>query len=499
MRPKTRAIPWTVSMRSVHEQLQRHRVLQHLQTFAERHRLDLFVVGGTVRDMCLGRETQDIDVALTSDVMVVARRFANDIGGAYVPLDPEHGEARVVYRRQAVVDFARFKGHDIAEDLRHRDFTIDALACPLTTFVKNTAPQLIDPCGGWRDLQARVIRLVSPQGFQDDPLRLLRAFRLAASHDLMIADTTIEHMRRTVPRIANVAAERVHTELFKLFAVPHSAPHGEAMARLGLLDALFPEVAATHGITQNQSHHLDVFEHSLLTYQAVEAVINAPAPYFSTLTDVISAYVQRGERAALLKWAALLHDVGKPVTRRLDARGRVAFVGHAERGAQLWKQIAHRLKLSTARTTHINTLIAHHRLPLQLQRLEAQGRLTLRLVHQLFKELGDDVLGLFVLAIGDALASRGPRTPANRPMALGQLGAQLWEIYQERIVPVLTAPRLVTGDDLQEVFGLKPGPRFKTLLKEVEVAQVEGRIRTRAAALRWVERQIQRVNESMGQ
>jgi poly(A) polymerase len=477
-------------MSRVHELLQGHRVLQRLHTFADRHRLDLFLVGGTVRDMCLGRETQDLDVALSGDVMAVARAFAHEIGGTYVPLDPEHGEARVVYRRQTVVDFARFKGHDITEDLGQRDFTIDALACPLSTFMESRTPDLVDPCSGWRDLQGRVIRLISPQGFEDDPLRLLRAFRLAATLELTVVDSTLEHMQRTVARIVDVAAERIHTELLRLLAAPCSAPQGEAMARLGLLDALFPELAATHGVTQNRCHHLDVFEHSLLTYRSTEAVINSPAVYLSAVADPVSAYLQADERAALLKWAALLHDIGKPATCRVTAHGQVTFVRHATHGAQLWEQMARRLKLSTARADYIKTLIAHHRLPLQLHRRDRQGRLTLRLVHEWFKALGEDVLGLFVLAIGDALASRGPRTPANRSVVLGQLGVQLWQVYQRRILPVLTRPRLVTGHDLQEVFGLTPGPQFKTLLEEIEVAQVEGRIRTRAAALRWVERQI---------
>ncbi|MBI3325284.1 MAG: CCA tRNA nucleotidyltransferase [Nitrospinae bacterium] len=474
-------------MRHVHERLQQDGLLQRLLAFAERQGLRLFVVGGTVRDVCLGRASLDFDVAMAGDVMAVSRAFAREVSGAYVPLDPAHGEARVVYRKQGSIDFARFKGDDLTQDLRRRDFTINALACPLTTFLTTSTPELIDPCGGWDDLQACIVRMPSPQSFEDDPLRMLRAFRLAASFDFTIDDLTLERMKPTVLRLADVAAERIHTEVLKLFSTPHSAPYVATMGQLGLLDAVLPEVAATHGITQNRYHHVDVFEHSLLTYQSTEAVINALASYFQPISDAVAAYVRAGEHLALLKWAALLHDIGKPAARRVDRRGRVSFPGHAGGGALLWKEAGHRLKLSAARADYIQTLIAHHLRPRHLLTLASQGRLTLRVMHRLFRDLDEEVLGLFVLAVADALASRGPRTPSNRPLALGRLCARVWEAYQTRIRPVLVGPRLLTGDDLQTVCGLEPGPRFKTLLESIELAHVEGHIRTRAEALRLVE------------
>ncbi|MGH8055881.1 MAG: HD domain-containing protein, partial [Candidatus Entotheonellia bacterium] len=277
---------------------------------------------------------------------------------------------------------------------------------------------------------------------------------------------------------------------FKLLATPHSALFSQMMAQLGLLDILFGELASTHGVIQNRYHHLDVFEHSLQTWQFAETVINAPGAYFPQHADVVARYTLIGERSALLKCAGLLHDLGKPPTRRVDARGRVSFPGHAQRGAQLWEQAGRRLKLSVARIRLIRTMIDQHRRPFELLVLEAKGDLTDRVVHRLFREMGEDVLGLFVLTIADVLASRGPQTPANRAKVLGELCGRLWERYRTRILPVMVGPRLLTGDDLQSVFALPPGPRFKTILEEVELAQVEGRLRTREEALRWVQQQL---------
>lgn len=480
---------WSELSRRVLAQLQENRLLQQLERFACARGLCVFVVGGTLRDVCLGRPTQDFDVVLVGDVLAIAREFARESRGTFVPLDPERGEARIVYPGGVSIDFSRLKGADTAQDLVQRDFTVNALAAPLASLLR-ASPELLDPCGGVRDLNARVIRMVSPESFQSDPLRVLRGFRLAATLECTIDDVTLEQMKSVLPRIREVAPERIHREWFKLLATPRFALFTQMMAHLGLLDILFSDLAATHGVMQNRYHHLDVFEHSLQTCQFAETVINDPAAYFPQHADVVAQYMLTGEWSALLKCAALLHDIGKPLSRRVDARGRVSFPGHAERGAQLWEQAGRRLRLSVARIRWVRTMIEQHRRPFDLLRLEGKGQLTGRIVHRLFKEMGEDVLGLFVLAIADVLASRGPQTPASRANALGKLCGRLWELYRTRVLPVTVGPRLLTGDDLQSVFALKPGPRFKTILEEVEVAQVEGRLRTRQEAFRWVEQQL---------
>jgi poly(A) polymerase len=129
---------------------------------------------------------------------------------------------------------------------------------------------------------------------------------------------------------------------------------------------------------------------------------------------------------------------------------------------------------------------------LELATLDAQGRLALRLVHGWCKEVGDSMVGVFVLAIGHALAAGQGDALERNAIALGQLAARLWDVYHSRILPVITAPRLVTGHDLQQLYHLTPGPRFRTLLDELEVAQVEARIRTRTEALQWVAEQLKK-------
>jgi poly(A) polymerase len=287
-----------------------------------------------------------------------------------------------------------------------------------------------------------------------------------------------------------MAAERIHSELLTLFATPRSSPHVVTMARIGLLDVLLPELAATRGIIQQPGEREDVFEHSIRSYQAVEDLSNAAVLYVPGIAQAVVEYLQDEERRAFIKLAALLHAIGYTATRRQATTAHPPDPCDSEGSAQLSEQIGSRLKLSRKQIEYIKALIAHHCRPFELASTDAQGRLTLRLVHGWCKEVGDELLGVFVLAIGHALARGLVDTPTYGAAALGRLAAQLWNLYRGRILPILKAPRLVTGDDLQQIFNLTPGPRFKTLLEELEIAQIEGRIHTRTEALQLVEAQL---------
>jgi poly(A) polymerase len=480
------SMTWTNHMRHVVAELQQRPLLRHLLAFAEQRGVELYAVGGALRDICLGRPAQDVDLAMMGDVIGFAKAFANQLGAAFVPMDSVRGEVRVVHRKRDVIDFARLKGETLSEDLYHRDFTINAMACPLARLLTQTTPTLIDLHGGWHDLQAHLVRMVSPRSFHEDPVRLLRAFRLAGAFDFAIDPATLAAMVPVIPRLTAVAAERIQSELLKLFAVPRSSPHVVTMARLGLLDVLFPEWAATRSFSGQPGDRLDLFEYALRTCQAAEDLIHTPGPYLAALADEVSEYFRAEDRRALAKWAALLPAIGDASVRPEVGPAAVTDHSDAAQSAQQWEQIGTRLRLSRKQIEYGWMLIAHRSRLSDLATLEAQGHLTLRAVYDWSKEIGDDMLGVFVLAISHASARGQIDTPVHGAIALGQCAARVWDLYRSRIVPVISAPRLVTGHDLQQIFNLDPGPRFKMLLDGLEVAQVEGRIHTRAEALQWV-------------
>ena len=483
-------LTWTEHRQRALVALQRRPLLQRLLGFAEQRGVELYTVGGALRDICLGRPVYDVDVAMSGDVLTFARAFANHLRAAYVPMDAERGEVRVVYRKRDVLDFARIRGETIITDLQHRDFTINAMACPLAVLLTQANPVLIDPHGGCRDLRARTVRMVSPSSFRDDPLRLLRAFRLAANLDFTIDPPTLTAMEPVAPQLVDIAAERIHRELFRLFAASRSSPHIATMARLGLLDILFPELAAVPGMPGQPSERLEVLDHAVRTYQAVEALMNDPGPHLQAIAGAVVEYFQVEERQALVKWAALLHAIWDAGLSQDVAVHQVTALPSTEDHTQPWEQIGSRLKLSRKQIDYVKTLIVHYSSVFQLAILEAQGHLTIRTVHRWCRGVEDSMLGAFLLAIGHALAWGQGQTSEPGATLLAQLAPHVWDIYRHRILPVITAPRLLTGHDLQQIFQLTPGPRFKVLLDELEVAQVEGHIRTRAEALQWVEAQL---------
>ncbi|MGB2826920.1 MAG: metal-dependent phosphohydrolase, partial [Dehalococcoidales bacterium] len=235
-----------------------------------------YLVGGVVRDMMLGRRVEDIDIAVAHNALEVASRMADDLYGKYVPLDEDHGVGRIVLSvedRKWELDLSTIEG-GTEQDLARRDFTIDAMAIELEELLRNPqSPVLIDPSGGQEDLNRGVIRVVSESAFAEDPVRLLRAVRLAAELSFMIDEDTEALIKHHAHLIGSVAGERVREELLRLLVLPAGGRHLESLEDLGLLDNIFPEMVPTKGVTQPREHCWDVFEHSLRTVKAVDFLL----------------------------------------------------------------------------------------------------------------------------------------------------------------------------------------------------------------------------------
>ncbi|MGW8195333.1 MAG: HDIG domain-containing metalloprotein, partial [Desulforhopalus sp.] len=195
-----------------------------------------------------------------------------------------------------------------------------------------------------------------------------------------------------------------------------------------------------------------------------------------------------------LKWAALLHDIGKPVTRevRPDKNGRVTFYRHDEVGRDLSKRVADRLKWSKVARTRTAELIGMHMHPFHLCNVQRKEKISRMAALKLCQRAGKELPGLFLLAMADSLAGKGEQKPVRMEEELADLFAMVEQIYAQHIEPVLRGPRLVTGTDLIDRFGLVPGPLFKELLSGLETAQVEGAVVDRPAALDWVEEFLRR-------
>ncbi|MDD5450842.1 MAG: HD domain-containing protein [Desulfovibrionales bacterium] len=459
-----------------------------------REGIKICVAGGTIRDVILGREVKDIDLTVSRDAPALAQNFAEIVHGAFILLDDIEKVARVVFAGYQI-DFAEFRkgSRTLEEDLSLRDLTINALAVCFADDKPEAPLTLIDPVGGHADIEDRLIRFISEQGIIDDPLRMLRAYRFAATLDFKIDPASREMIRKYGALIKNTSVERIAYELNALLGARNSYPALRWMAEDGLFSTICPEIEDMRGVQQYGYHHLDVYGHSFLTLYYIEKIQANPADYFpDKYTGEIEEYLQHDAKSILLKWAALFHDIGKPKTARRCAEAwedngeKSTFYNHDQVGAAIFADFVRRLKWSHRHLEFVEKLIYLHMRPFHLVNVLRSGEVTPRAMGRLIRETGDELIGLFVLAMADSLAGLGPAKPDDCEALLVQLFETTLTFYKEKVKPLLTRPRLITGHDLINIFHLDPGPFFKVLMEELEDAQVEGRVNTRGEALDWV-------------
>jgi len=482
--------------------------LEQVCAFLQGRSIEVYLVGGCVRDWLRGRDSHDIDFAVMGDAVELARQVADRMGGAFVLLDEERCTARVVTRGaddlRLFIDFARLQGDDVISDLSKRDFTVNAMAVALA----DAEPHLIDPYDGQRDLQLGLVRAVSGTAFQDDPLRTLRAVRLAAEMEASIEQRTEELLRRAVHLITTVSAERVRDELAKILALPGAARNLGYLDELGLLTAIIPELETLKGVEQSEPHHLDVFAHSLETVRQLEKVVEALDGYegegeLSLMPLLLSPFSHQlvvhlsqpisdeRPRLTVLKLAALLHDVGKPATKSIDEEGDIHFYSHEQEGAEAAAAILRRLRFGGNEVGLAKTIVANHMRPCLLADQEVVTR---RAVYRFFRDTGDAGVDTLLLYLADHLATWGPRLRMGRWRRRVEFVASMLADYYERHQQVIAPPRLIGGHDLMDEFALEEGPRIGELLEAVREAQVEGEVKTKEEALALVEERLTRGN-----
>lgn len=455
--------------------------------------VEVYLVGGWVRDHLLGRKTRDIDIALGVSAPEFARLAAAALDGHYVLLDETEGIARVVLlekdahrQTQWHLDFSTIRG-TIESDLSCRDFTIDAMAIDLNDIGKRSPTRLIDPFGGKKDLEAGVIRAVAGSVFKDDPARLIRAVRLAAQYGFSIDARTEAMIRRQSHLISHVAGERVREELCRILSAGNASHFIFQLDQLGLLTAIIPELAYTKGADQPYEHYWDVFNHSVHSVETLERLFDkkmgaellclAPhlAPHIKDFEEDISPGLTRG---GLVKLAILLHDIAKPQTKTLEPDGRAHFFGHPTQGAETAADIMQRLRFSNREIRMVQKMIESH---LRLWQM-GEGLPTRRAIYRYFRDTADVSVDIMFLTLADFLATQGP----NLDTAEWERHSRLMEYVlaqQEEDQTVAAPPKLIDGHDLMREFGLKPGPKIGQILEAVREAQGAGDISTKEEAL----------------
>ena len=513
-------------------------------------RRPVYVVGGAVRDHVLGISTipgwsrstpdcrphdadgthshshiptsiTDLDLVLDGPVLPLARRVADRLGWAYYPLDEKRDVARLIGKcadgQRIECDAAALRG-DLRSDLLARDFSANALALKLTT---DSSPQLIDECGGVADVASHTLRRISDESLREDPIRLLRAVRLAAQLGFSIEGGTRKQISELAGTVNAVSAERLRQEMWKLLDSSRPDDGVRELDALGLLTPLLQEVKALQGIQQSSRHHLDAYEHSLLAAHYAAELRNwlrgGPPPEDCILAQSLEPWtdglrlhfceeIAAGhDRAGWLVWHALLHDTGKaksPAVDKGSGARRQSGAGHQDLSAEIAGRRVRSFRFSR-REVHLAESVARmHSVPRRLVNAlpKDEERIGPRTAFRFFRDGGSVVAGhQFVHRLG----SGGPQQPldgldvalqaVSDLQATGRERGDGWGRFLKAVEGLfcyafsrpakhLAAP-LVDGHRLMEHLGLAPGPVVGTILGKLAEAQASGTVASVGEAL----------------
>ncbi|MCF8110948.1 MAG: HD domain-containing protein [Desulfobacteraceae bacterium] len=434
----------------------------------------VFLVGGCVRDHLLGRPVTDIDLAVEKNARSMAAHIASAAGRRVVVIGKADKRIYRIVTAGETYDVSGISGPDIYADLLDRDFTVNAMAVDMKT------KELLDPAGGKKDLSEELVRMVCPGAFDKDPLRLLRAFRIAAVLGFSIEPATLDAISARSEKISQSAGERIRDEWLKMLQSASSSEFVRLTGKTGLLFAVFPELRKLKGCTQNRHHRLDAFEHTMSVYRVAEAILHENRP--ALIQDAKNSdFITSPGTPGLVKHAALFHDIAKPETRSTDEKGNIHFYGHEKRGAEIIRDINMRIRFSNKENLYTSFLVKNHLKPLFLYMMHEHGRLQPKSVARFFMKTQPRTPELLMLAAADAQGKDGPGadkfTEFVRDLVLRYSNACLCAPGQ---------PRLVTGRDLISELGLEPSPLFSEIIGKVEEMRLAGLLKNREQALRFI-------------
>ncbi len=454
----------------------------------------LYLVGGAVRDKLLSIESKDYDFVVEENAIALGRRVANHFKGEFYVLDKERDAGRVILKQAdekgLFLDFIAQKGTSIDEDLIARDFSINAMAIAL-----DEQNSLYDPCEGANDLHNKSLVACRKDSIEQDPIRILRAIRLAAQFDLRIEKSTLRAIKENVSALENSSPERMRDEFWRILEIPNVRKSLHALQFIGALQIVFPELAPLNSMEQSPPHNFNVWEHTLRTVESLEKILSlldedypsegarslfgglvvlSLGRYREEISKIMKQeFVDGRKRRYLLLLAALLHDAGKGITQEI-AGDRIRYSGHESEGAKLAKARMQTLRFSRAEIETVAQIIAAHKRPTEISR--AMDTPDERSIFHYFRELDNKGIDVGLHSIADLMGRHGLELKESVLSSRLEIIRSLFEAYFHQYDSLIAPKPLIDGDEIMQHFELEPGPKIGEIADMLLEAQAIGEI-----------------------
>lgn len=435
-----------------------------------------YLVGGSIRDLFIKNCVfcdRDISIKGAENF---ARKIANKWDGTFIELDNENKIYRVVLPDKInFLDISELQGNIIEEDLKRRDFTINAIAYDLAN------DKFVDITGGLKDLNNKVLRHIDDKNFEDDPLRILRAFRFYAVTGFKMTIELENALKKYLPLALNPAKERINYEIMKLFGGDFASGALLKMDEFGLLEKIFPCVTEMKKVPPNTHHHLDLFHHVVETVRQIEILYNKISGFEKEHLDAID--FGGFPRINHLKLAGFLHDIGKFSTWTIEEGGRHRFIKHDDIGSKMVVPLLRDLKFSKKQIEYISCMIKNHIYP---SNVIVAPSLNDKVMMRYVRKMGDNVIDNIILAKADRLSARGVDITEEIVNANISGLDKLLDFYLSKKDSLAPLPKLIDGREIMQILNIKPSPKLGEIINAINEAQLNGDITTHDEAVNYI-------------
>ncbi len=471
--------------------------LEKLRNVRLKYTQPMYIVGGFIRDFFMGKESTKVDLFVKNDPEKIALAYAAEIGGwvkAYLREGKrlegiENISVSAAYRydfyrvfdqdNQIVANISQMKYPTIEECLKHRDFTINAMAIEVFNLDILTKITVIDPVQGLRDLEDGIVRQVYREAFLDNPLRMLKGIRYMAQLDFVMDQGTIGQIKENIDLLRNIPNEKYTYEIFEILKSKRAAYYLDFMERkFEMFQIVFPEIIPAKTVGECKYHVVDVFTHSIHTLEKMEEMLytenyfedHIEKAYRDHLKDEVGSKHGKYE---LLKIAALFHDIGKPACRYVDETGRTRFKGHEIAGAEIVTAIGQRLKLSNKEISYLSKVVEKHMIPLWVYQ---QNDVSGKNLYDIFQTLDEITLDVLIISLADITATRELLDPDENMLKFKVFFEYLADNYITRYLEVKNISHVINGRDILQRYEVKDTEKIGQMLDEIKKAIYFGTI-----------------------